>query len=99
MRSMGDMFTTALIGSIIAVLVFRYARHVGGILKGKKADFSIGVRVLGLTLTIGVASVAIAALIHLLAATVHHAVLDSTLDYFARTGLLPDRLVLLIFEV
>lgn len=97
MQSMGDMFTSAVIGAIIAALLFRFARYVGASLQGKKADFSLGLRMLCAVVTIGVAAYAIASLIHLLAAIVHHAVLDSTLDYFARTGLLPDRLVFFVF--
>ena len=53
--------------------------------------------VLPILLTTVVASLVVAGLTHLLTLFVNRAVLDSTLDYFARTGLLPDRLVFFVF--
>ncbi|MEM8487246.1 MAG: ATP-binding protein [Bacteroidota bacterium] len=97
MRSMGDMFTTALVAAILAALLLRFARQVGAALARRQVELALPARV---ATVVGIASVAtliISVLIHVLALFVHHAVLDSTLDYFARTGLLPDRLVFFVF--
>jgi hypothetical protein len=46
---------------------------------------------------VAVAVLALCGLTTVLAAVTRHAVLDSTLDYFVHTGLLPERLVLIVF--
>ncbi len=97
MRSMGDMFTTALIAAILAALLLRFARQVGAILTRKQVDLALPARIVIVVGSAAVATLIISVLIHVLALFVHHAVLDSTLDYFARTGLLPDRLVFFVF--
>ncbi|MFK7845083.1 MAG: ATP-binding protein [Rhodothermales bacterium] len=97
MRSMGDMFTTTVVAALIAALLLRYARQIGRVLKEKQSDMPLPVR-LAVVVTIAFGtSLIIAFLTHVLALFVHHAVLDSTLDYFARTGLMPDRLVFFVF--
>ncbi len=97
MRSMGDMFVSAVFFALLATLLLRYARKVGHLLASRTCTWSPALRLTLVVVTSVGAFLAIAGLTHLLALIVHHAVLDSTLDYFARTGLMPDRLVFFVF--
>ena len=97
MRSMGDLFTTAVFALVFTIWFVRTVvvdRSRAATLEPAPA------RVSGLWLAgagIIFASIVIIGLTLALGNIVHHAVIDSSLDYFARTGLLPDRLVFFVF--
>ena len=104
MRSTGDLLITGLFAAGFAIALVHWASRF----RVRASSWSelvdrineqtpvvpstvrfLGVLQGGLALCVG--------LILLLSEFVRHAVLDSTLDYFARTGLLPDPLVFTIF--
>ncbi len=97
MRSMGDMFTTAVMCALFAIFLLRYAKQSGRLIAAKKIEWPFSLRLILLVVVTIAASLVILGLTHLLAIVVNHAVLDSTLDYFARTGLLPDKLIFFVF--
>ncbi|RMH67759.1 MAG: histidine kinase, partial [Bacteroidetes bacterium] len=103
MRSTGDLLLTAVFAVLFAVAllnlaglfrnyaVHRRARPAAAPISGSRGAplRMLGPGVLVIAVILG--------LVYGLALVTRHAILDSTLDYFARTGLLPERLVLVVF--
>lgn len=96
-RSMGDMFTSALFLIVFSVWTFRFATGITRQFKDRTTFVKPGWAVAILMVIAVAGAIATLGLTHILASVVDHAVLDSTLDYFARTGFLPDRLVFFVF--
>lgn len=96
-RSMGDMFTSALFLIVFAVWFFRFATGIARQFKDRTVTAHPLMASAGLVVVAVIGAIATLGLTHILASVVNHAVLDSTLDYFARTGFLPDRLVFFVF--
>ncbi len=96
MRTIGDLFITALFVSLFVVVFLRVTNalrlRVRAGLRFKNGQFSTR-----LWIFLGVQQVLIWLGAIFLYEVSHHAVLDSTLDYFERSGLLPGRLVLVVF--
>lgn len=94
MRSTGDLLLTAVFAVLFAVALLNLAVLFRGYAVRVWTRRGAPVRMLGP----GVLVIAvILGLVYGLALVTRHAILDSTLDYFARTGLLPERLVLVVF--
>jgi len=96
-RTIGDLFISALFIALFCFVMLRATgwmreKTIASLHFGKKFKWdwrTLGVVALHTGLTIAIASF----LFQLSSQTVQ----DSTLDYFARSGLLPDRLVLVVF--
>lgn len=92
MRSIGDLLLTALFALGFALGIWRVVaecrRNTSDATPGHTLR-AVGVRLVAALLMLG--------LVVLLGLVVRHSVLDSTLDYLARTGLFPPRLVLLVW--
>ena len=94
LRSMGDLFITALFGFVFVVWFLRLAAHFRNE-RGQETDGKANeVLVMGI---VSLVTAGILGLKHLLGLIAHHVVIDSSLDYITRTGLLPDRLVFFMF--
>ncbi len=91
MRSIGDLLLTALFALGFALGA---RRVVAECLRNTSALSGHTLRAVGVRL---VAALLMLGLVLLLGLLVRHSVLDSTLDYLARTGLFPPRLVLLVW--
>ena len=104
-RSIGDLFLTGLWATALAVgglhLALRYrfraesVRALVGRLQSHVPRRPSSVRFVALTL--GLVGLSLASVLGL-AHVVRRAVLDSTLDFFSRTGLLPEPLVLVVLS-
>lgn len=96
MRTIGDLLITSLLFTLFAVVFLRTTNgirlRVRAALRFKSGSFSPR---LWLYLIVQQLFIWVGAL--LLFEAAHHAVLDATLDYFERSGLLPGRLVLVVF--
>lgn len=96
MRSAGDTILTSVFILFVAAAVFlAVAAYLRRLHRQKEdmANHSVGRK-----LVVASGAMAITAgVVTLLSDTLHRVVLDSTLDYFARSGLLPDNLVILVF--
>ncbi len=103
MQSIGDLLLTALFALVFSGGVIHLVRGLPGIrLPRRSLQERLNRRhragstfLWGLIGTAGV-GLLIGAVLMALAGATRHALLDSTLDFFARTGLLPERLVLLV---
>jgi signal transduction histidine kinase len=104
-RSIGDLFLTGIWAAVLAAgglhlaLSFRprasSVRALVGTLQRHDPDRPSSGRFVGLVA--GLVGVALASILGL-AYVVRRAVLDSTLDFFSRTGLLPEPLVLIVLS-
>ncbi|MBO6576694.1 MAG: HAMP domain-containing protein [Rhodothermales bacterium] len=83
----GDLVLTALAALVAAVLILRNSVRCARVARSRPGAFRAGIQF----------GVGAALLFAVLAGTVRALVMDSTLDYFARSGLLPDRLVAVVF--
>lgn len=95
MQSTGDFLVTAIMVLLFALAFLDFAHRLHRqrgeeTTPGEKQKGRLG---LGLFTTLGLG----VGIIVVLSLVVRHAVLDSTLDYFAREGLLPTSLVLVVF--
>lgn len=96
MRTIGDLLITALLVTLFTVVFLRATnslrRRVQATLRFKAGSFTRSIwgflALQQIIMWLGA---------FLLFEAAHHAVLDSTLDYFERSGLLPGRLVLVVF--
>ena len=114
-RSLGDLLLTALFALVFAVAfvtlairlcrraltLYRVHRRTGRVVAGPRRARAGCPSPLRFLVIAGVASLFVFGLVALSAGVTRHAVLDSTLDFFSRTGLwpgnLPARLRLLVF--
>jgi two-component system nitrogen regulation sensor histidine kinase NtrY len=96
MRTIGDLMISALLLTLITVIVLR---STAAMRKRVRSDvrFRAGRFSRRLLLLLGMQQGLIWIGSILLFEATHHAVLDSTLAYFERSGLLPGRLVLVVF--
>jgi signal transduction histidine kinase len=101
-RSIGDLFLTAVwagllaAGAVHVARAYRLkARSLQGLVRCIRAEPTRSSPVRFFGLVVGVLSLGFGGAIAL-AYVVRRAVLDSTLDFFARTGLLPEPLVLVV---
>lgn len=101
-RSIGDLFLTAVWGGLLAAgavhLARAYrleARSLQELMRGIQAEPTRSAPVRFFGLVAGLLALGFGGAIAL-AYVVRRAVLDSTLDFFARTGLLPEPLVLVV---
>lgn len=108
MRSMGDLLLTALFALVFAVALVRFAawfrRSAARLYRFQRRAVGAATEAaspLGFVAVAALAALAFCGVTVLLAGTARYVVLDSTLDYFSRTGLwpenLPDRLRLIVF--
>lgn len=104
MRSTGEFFLTVVAAlataGALAPLAVRYRRRAALLLALRRRARQRGrgaARAAAALLLAAGAVGALTLLVALLAVVLRHAVLDSTLDYFARTGLVPEPLVVLLF--
>ncbi|MEZ4699705.1 MAG: ATP-binding protein [Rhodothermales bacterium] len=93
MQSMGDLFTSAVFLALTGAAIW----HVVGRMPPRATEKDGPAGLPAMLGALAVLIVFLLALAHIQGEVVRHTVLDSTLDYFARTGLLPDRLVLFVF--
>ena len=96
MRTIGDLMISALLLTLVAVIVLR---STADLRKRVHSDtrFRSGSITGPLLLVLGLEQVLVWGGSVLLFEATHHAVLDSTLAYFERSGLMPGRLVLVVF--
>ena len=104
-RSIGDLFLTGVWAAVLATgglhLALRFrprassVRALVGTLQRHAPDRPSSGRFVGLL--VGLVGIALASILGL-AYVVRRAVLDSTLDFFSRTGLLPEPLVLIVLS-
>jgi len=96
MRTIGDLLLTALLVTLFVVVFLRATaglrQRVQSTLRFKSGAFTARI-----WLFLGLQQVFIWIGAFLLFEAAHHTVLDATLDYFERSGLLPGRLVLVVF--
>lgn len=96
MRTIGDLLITALLVTVFTVVFLRATnplrRRVQATLRFKAGSFTRG-----LWTFLALQQVIMWLGSFLLFEAAHHVVLDATLDYFERSGLLPGRLVLVVF--
>ncbi len=104
MRSTGDLFLTALFAVFFAAAFLHLSMHVpaGALARRRLRDRVFRRRMergslARLFLVTAVTTLLIVGLATLLGLLTKRAILDSTLNYFARTGLLPENLVLLVY--
>jgi signal transduction histidine kinase len=104
MRSTGDLFLTALFAVFFAAALLHLSMHVpaGALTRRKLRDRVFRRRMergspARLFLVTAMTTLLIIGLAVLLGLVTKRAILDSTLNYFARTGLLPENLVLLVY--
>lgn len=104
MRSVGDLLITALFAAVFAIAFIDLAAHFrdrGAGLYRLRQRWQRGATVprsaLRFRLVWLLAIVLVLGLVLLLSIVTRHVVLDSTFDFFARKGLLPDPLVLVVF--
>ena len=97
-QTMGDLFTTAV---FLFVFSFALLHFAFGYLRANTARqvlsspyFAFGWRAL---LYGSLAGITLLGVTHLFEIVTYHSVMDSTLDYFERSGIWPDRLVLFVF--
>jgi two-component system, NtrC family, nitrogen regulation sensor histidine kinase NtrY len=105
LRSTGDLLITALfavaLGLAVLDLASGFRTRAAASWRSRSAESPASRRsvlLLFLATSVGVASMI--GVVWLLSSLTHHAVMDSTLDYFARTGLIParsDRLVVAVY--
>ena len=102
-RSVGDMFTTAVFAIFFAFWFFRYIQGTTSSWtsqpKGERSLLagSSTLSMLWVAVSVGLVTVAIVSLTQILGTVAFRAVLDSTLDYVERSGLIPERLVFFVF--
>ncbi|MDA0684373.1 MAG: ATP-binding protein [Bacteroidetes bacterium] len=96
MSTIGDLFISAVFFTLVALVVMRVTSPVR-----RRAvaalRFGSGKPAAGLIAGLILQQLVILAGTLLLFQIAHHTILDSTLDFFERSGLLPGRLVLLVF--
>ena len=92
-RSVGDLLLTAVFALVFG---FAFVRLVAALRARFSGPTEHPRRWLLLVLVPGTAA-ATGGILWLLSEVVQHTILDSTLGYFSRSGLLPERLVLLVF--
>ncbi|NNE35743.1 MAG: HAMP domain-containing protein, partial [Rhodothermales bacterium] len=97
LRSIGDVILTAAFVVLVGMLFYQFVVAVLGRLQpAREASRTLRSRVYSLVATLG--SVALlTGMVALLTRLTNQVIQDSTLDYFARTGLLPENLVLIVF--
>ena len=96
MRTIGDLLITALFLTLFAVVFLRTTNPLR--LRVKAAlRFKSGALSARLWTFLALQQLIMWAGAFILFEAAHHAVLDATLDYFERSGLLPGRLVLVVF--
>lgn len=97
LRSIGDVAVTAIVVSLVGIVCYNFvATALGRIQPVALEPASNRHRFSALGVTLASASLA-AVLVSFLNRITNQIVLDSTLDYFARTGLIPENLVLTVF--
>ena len=96
MRSLGDLFTSALFGFIFVVWLVRLVSQMKIRPGSERRSAPFGDSLMAVLLS-GAASVLIIGLTISLDQVAQHAIMDSSLDYVTRTGLLPGRLVFIVF--
>ena len=96
MRSMGDLFTTAVFGFIFVVWFVRLVTNLK-ITSASPKPQATPIRGIVAVIFCLLTACAIVGLTYALDLIVQHAVIDSSLDYVTRTGLLPERLVFFVF--
>ncbi len=96
LRTIGDLFITALAISLGALMILRLSaplrERIQSILGYTSSKISLRV-----VTSIVLHQIVVLFLAAILFQIAQHAVLDSTLDLFARSGLLPEQLVLVVF--
>lgn len=112
MRTSGDLFVSALFTVLVAAVFVRTTDSVRrSVLLGKSEQNRTGTDTLSddassnlsrfdqlrLFAAMALHTVFVLGLLSFFALVSQHAVLDSTLDFFERSGLLPDQLVLVVF--
>ncbi len=100
LRSSGDLLISAAFAFVFALAVVNFARRLRRIYlvsteQTSLRELAFSGRVWVFAGIVGLVSVGLSAL---LAELCRVTILDSTLDYFARSGLLPSRLVLVVFS-
>jgi len=97
-RSLGDTFITGIFILLFAIWLFRLVQRFSTIWSKEKVSdrrslFDLLRVIAGFLIAILVSL----SVIHVLGSVIHRAVLDSTLDYAERSGIIPDRLVFFMF--
>ncbi|MBX2818939.1 MAG: HAMP domain-containing protein, partial [Rhodothermaceae bacterium] len=97
-RSLGDTFITGIFILLFSIWLFRLVQRFSALWIKKQE--SQGRSLLGWVRVIAGFIVAILvslSVVHVLGSIIHRAVLDSTLNYAERSGIIPDRLVFFMF--
>ena len=97
-RSLGDTFITGIFILLFAIWLFRLVRRFSTVWnKEKELDGRSSFDWIRVIAGFVVAILVSLSVIHILGSIIQRAVLDSTLDYAERSGIIPDRLVFFMF--